>query len=65
MSKQILRDSGYRIIGHLDTNSAGRKTLYDARYQILGYYDPAMNYTYNNRWQIVGRGDILTSLLRP
>ena len=58
-----LKDDHYRIIGFVDIDSKGKKTLMNANYKILGYYDPVSNTTRALVGGIVGHGDILTTLL--
>ena len=64
MERITLKDAQFRIIGYVDINSNGDKTLRNEKFQILGYYKKAQNVTQDNCFRIVGRGDILTSLLR-
>ena len=63
MERITLRDAQYRIIGYVDIAPNGDKTLRNEKYQILGYYKKDANVTKDARYMIVGRGDILTSLL--
>ncbi|MBR4017413.1 MAG: hypothetical protein IKK11_06340 [Oscillospiraceae bacterium] len=64
MERITLKDSNYRIIGYVDIAPNGDKTLRNEKFQILGYYSKQSDVTKDNRYMIVGRGDILTSLLR-
>ena len=64
MERITLKDARFRIIGYVDIAPNGDKTLRNERFQILGYYKAAQNVTKDARFMIVGRGDILTSLLR-
>lgn len=52
-----------RIIGYIDVNSSGLQTLRDSMSRIKGYYDPKTNQTMDSMHRIVGRGNILISLL--
>ncbi len=63
MSTQTLKDSKFRIIGHIETRSDGVQVLKNDRFVILGYYDPRSNQTKDGRFRIVGTGNLLTSLL--
>ena len=63
MQRIPLKDSRYRIIGYVDIAPNGDKTLRNERYQILGYYKAKQDVTQDARYVVVGRGDILTSLL--
>ena len=64
MERITLKDSRFRIIGYVDIDSNGNKTLRNEKFQILGYYKANQNITQDSSFRIVGRGDILTSLLR-
>ena len=64
MERITLKDARYRVIGYVDIAPNGDKTLRNEKFQILGYYKKQMNVTQDARFMIVGRGDILTSLLR-
>lgn len=63
MKRITLKDSRFRIIGYVDIAPNGDKTLRNERFQILGYYKANRDVTQDARFMIVGRGDILTSLL--
>lgn len=63
MERITLKDDRFRIIGYVDIAENGDKTLRDSRFMILGYYKKQGNVTKDARFRIVGRGDILTSLL--
>ena len=64
MQRIPLKDSSFRIIGYVDIAENGDKTLRNEKFQILGYYKAKRDITQDSRFMIVGRGDILTSLLR-
>ena len=64
MERITLKDTHYRIIGYVDIAPNGDKTLRNEKYQILGYYKKQRDVTQDARFMTVGRGDILTSLLR-
>ena len=61
--RRTLKDAQFRILGHLDTETNGRQILKDAQFRTLGYYEPSGDLTKDARYRIVGRGNILTSLL--
>ena len=65
MSRQTLKDDRFRIIGHIDTDNAGKQTILDDRFHKLGYYDPRTNTTTDARFHKVGTGNLLASLLPP
>ena len=60
---QKLYDSDARLLGYLSVSGAQRQVLYDSDYGILGYYYPATDKTYNRDMRLIGRGNLLTSLL--
>ena len=64
MERITLKDAHYRIIGYVDIAPNGDKILRDSRFVILGYYKKQRDVTLDSRFAIVGRGDILTTLLR-
>lgn len=63
MSVQTLKDNRSNIIGYIHTDSSGKQTIKDARSNIKGYYDPQTNKTKDARSNIVGTGNLLTTLL--
>lgn len=63
MSRQVLKDSRFRIIGYIDTAIDGKQTGRNARFQIVGYFDPRMDVTKDHRFHIVGHGNLLASLI--
>lgn len=63
MQRITLKDARFRIIGYVDIAPNGDKTLRNEKFQIIGYYKKDADVTKDARFMIVGRGDILTSLL--
>ena len=63
MSREILKDRNFLIIGYIDTKPNGDKVLFDRNLLILGYYEAHSDLTKDRNFIIVGHGDILTSLL--
>lgn len=64
MERIALKDSRFRIIGYVDIEPNGDKTLRNEKFQILGFYKANQDVTKDAKFMIVGRGDILLSLLR-
>ncbi len=63
MKNEIIRDSKGKIIGK--TTKQGTKTyLQDAGGKPLGFYDPSNNSTFNSSGKLIGRSNILFSLLK-
>ena len=60
---QKLYDSDARLLGYLTETAAGRRVLYDANFRVRAYYYPATDKTYDADMRLVGRGNLLTSLL--
>ena len=63
MKRQTLTDARYRAIGYIDTAADGRQTARDARLHVVGYYDPQSDSTRDARLHLVGRGNLLASLV--
>ena len=56
-NQEILRDFYGKIIGYIDTDTFGNKTIRDKYRKIIGYYDKKSNVTRDFYRRIVGRGD--------
>ena len=63
MSTQTLKDSHYNIIGYIETRPDGSQVGKDAHYTIKGYYDPKTNQTKDAHYNIMGTGNLLSSLI--
>ncbi len=63
MSRQILRDNRFNIIGYIDTKVDGSLIGRDASNNIKGYYDPKINKTRDSKFNIVGEGNLLGMLI--
>jgi hypothetical protein len=60
---EIIRNSKGNVIGKL--SKQGPKTfLYNASGKQLGFYDPSNNSTFNSSGKLIGRSNILLSLLK-
>ena len=60
---QRLYDSDMQLIGYLSEGAAGRVSVLDSDYKVLGYYYPSADKTYTKDMALVGRGNQLTALL--
>ncbi len=60
---QRLYDSNMQLIGYIKNGEDGKQTVYDFNRQILGYYYPVSDKTYDSNRVLVGKGNLLTSLL--
>lgn len=63
MADQILRDKANHRIGVIKTDTRGVQTIYDAANHRLGIYDPKTNVTRDKANRLVGKGNLLTTLL--
>ena len=63
--KQTIRDQKQRAIGYIDDFglTGDRQRATDARFTLLGFYDPHRNVTTDPRGGIVGRGNMLAALI--
>lgn len=64
MAKQYLRDKRGRILSWLDQVN-DKIYIRDWMGRICGWYEGKTNYTRDRQGRIVGRGDLLTTLLPP
>lgn len=60
---QDLRDSSGRLLGRLRRRFDGKIELRNPVGKLLGTYDPRTNQTRDPLGRLVGKGDLLTSLL--
>lgn len=63
MTEQVLRDKMNRRLGVIKTDARGVQTLYDSMNKRKGTYDPQTNFTRDAMNRLVGKGNLLTSLL--
>lgn len=63
MQDHVLRDRANKVIGYIKAKSNGELELRDSKYVVKGYYDPKTNVTRDAKYQRVGSGNILTTLL--
>lgn len=63
MADQILRDKMNRKLGVIKTDSRGIQTLYDAMNRKKGVYDPKTNTTKDAMNRMIGKGNLLATLL--
>ena len=50
---QKLYDSNMQLIGYTSTGVTGKITVYDSDYQMLGYYNPKSDKTYDKDRRLV------------
>ena len=63
MTDQVLRDKMNRKLGVIRTDARDVQTLYDARNRKMGTFDPRTNTTKDRMNRVVGKGNLLTTLL--
>ncbi len=63
MANQQLRDRYGCLIGTILPLSGGRSEIRDAYGMLKGTYDPTTNQTRDSNGQLVGTGNLLSSLL--
>jgi hypothetical protein len=64
MSDQYLYGPMGQVLGRITTRNDGALVLYNATGTQLGYYVPAVDTTYDASGRVVGRGNLLGTLLR-
>ena len=65
MAKQMLRDRRGRILGWTEDGVAGKLNIRDWQGRLLGWYDTRRDTTHDKQGRLVGRGNLLTTLLPP
>lgn len=63
MADQILRDRTNKILGRIRQLSDGRLEIRDATNRMKGTYCPKRNDTRDHTNRVVGKGNLLTTLL--
>lgn len=61
--RQTIRNFIGKIVGYIDTDNKGNKTVYDFQGRIKGYYKKDLNVTQNFYGQILTEGDSTGSLI--
>jgi hypothetical protein len=63
MPQQTLKDRNNNTIGYIQTDSKGKQTIKDKNLVVKGYYDPETNVTKDKNHRVIGRGNLLATLL--
>lgn len=63
MAREVLKDPLGQILGTIETTSNGNQKLRDYVGKTLGTYDKKTNTTRNYLGQLIGTGNLLTTLL--
>lgn len=61
--RKFLRDKKGQLIGMLDTDKNGKQTFRGPNGKFLGWYDPHLDLTRDHTGSVVGRGNVLSSLI--
>lgn len=64
MKNQELRDGNRKLLGIIKTLGSGILELRDSHSKLLGTYDPKSNETRDPSRRLIGRGNLLTTLLK-
>jgi len=64
MSEKFLYDNLGKVIGRIEDNGTGTTCIYSSQGEMLGKYEEAVDMTYDEYGNVVGRGNLLTTLLR-
>lgn len=62
MARITVKDFSNLIIGYVDTDAKGNKTVTDFHGRILGYYDVSLDATMDFYRRIIARGDASSML---
>ena len=63
VNTQVIKDFGGRILGYIDIDDKGNKTVRDFYRKILGYYDKQLDVTRDFYKRIISRGDMSSALI--
>ena len=63
MADQLLKDKLNRVIGKIRQRSDGTLEIRDPLNRVKGTYSPKTNETKDNLNRVVGKGNLLTTLL--
>lgn len=63
MSTETIKDSHYKTLGYIETRADGTQVAKDARYHVLGHFDPKSNVTKDAHYHVLGHGNLLASLI--
>jgi hypothetical protein len=63
MADQELRDKHNKLLGKIKTRSDGKLELRDSHNTLKGTYDPKRDETRDPHNSLVGKGNLLTTLL--
>ena len=58
MERAEIKTSDFMLIGYIETDSSGNKTVRDRNMMILGYYEKNRDATMDNYRRIIAYGDV-------
>jgi len=61
--RRFLRDRKGQLIGIIDTDKDDKQTFRGPNGKFLGWYDPKLDITRDHTGTLVGKGNVLTSLI--
>jgi len=63
ITRTVIKDSSFRIVGYIEQDSAGNKTVKDSNFRVLGYYKKDTDTTTDVYGRIIAYGDMSGSLI--
>jgi len=63
MADQVLKDRTGKLIGRIKTRNDGKMEIFDRTGKLKGSYYPKTNQTKDRNGKLVGKGNLLTTLL--
>jgi hypothetical protein len=63
MSREIVRNNRFTMIGVIDTETDGKQVARNAHFSRLGEFDPKINKTRDINFSVVGTGNQLAALI--
>ena len=63
MTSEVIRNRSFQLMGFVETRSDGTQVAKDRNHRILGYFNPKSNDTRDATYKVIGRGNLLSSLI--
>jgi len=63
MSRQLLKKPSGEVLGWINTDNPNRLTAHDSNGVLVGWYLAEANTTYNKNSILVGKGNLLSTLI--
>lgn len=64
MKRETLRDASFNIVGYVETDDMGNKTVRDPSFQTKGFYSKGSNVTQDSSFKNLAWGDQTRILLK-